>query len=176
MACRTFGWPHESGADIAQLSSQNVMGIPDPSLENYLVNSARGRATELLTSFASEHGTCVDAEAICHHVGSLFEDYCGGLLDGLRNAVLPADASEARWVRDHCLALMVEFATRLRDSIADSKARHAAAQLIQCKVLEHERELRVVFERPSTAPAAEELASAVPASSELPTVNLPAKP
>jgi hypothetical protein len=131
------------------------MGIPDPTLESYLVNSARDRATAVLTSFAAEHRVDAATDTICAHVGALFEDYCAGLLDGLRNAVLPVEAAEVRWVRDHYVALMVEFATALRDSIADSKARHAAAQLIQCKVLEHERELRVVLERPSTAVVAE---------------------
>ena len=69
-----------------------------------------------------------------------------GCSTDLRNAVLPVEAAEARWVRDHYVPLMVEFATALRDSIADSKARHAAAQLIQCKVLEQERQLRLVLE------------------------------
>ena len=151
------------------------MGIPDPTLESYLVNSARDRAAELVTSFAAEHGAEQEAESLCVKLGALFEEYCAGLLEGLRSAVLPVDAADARWIRDHFVMLMVEFAIALRDSIADSKARHAAAQLIQCKVLEHERELRVVLETPSPA-VAEELVSATPASSEAPaTRNLPAK-
>jgi hypothetical protein len=40
----------------------------------------------------------------------------------------------------------VEFATTVRDSIADQASRHAAAQVIQCKVLEHERNLRIVLD------------------------------
>jgi hypothetical protein len=152
------------------------MGIPDPNLENYLVSSARDRAAELVTSFATVHGADGEADTLCVHVNALFEDYCGGLLEGLRNAVLPVEAAEARWVRDHYVPLMVEFATALRDSIADSKARHAAAQLIQCKVLEHERELRVLLESaPAAAPTAQ-LASATPMAGESPgALNVPAK-
>jgi hypothetical protein len=152
------------------------MGIPDPSLERYLVTGARQRAAELLTSFAADHAPADETEVLCAQVGAVFEDYCAGLLDGLRNAVLPVDAAEARWVRDHYVPLMIEFATALRDSVADSKARHAAAQLIQCKVLEHERELRVVLESSSNAAPAQELASATPATSDSSTaLNLPTK-
>jgi len=147
------------GVDIAQLFVLKTMGIPDPNLERYLIGSARHRAAELLTSFAAEHAPANETEVLCAQVGAVFEDYCAGLLDGLRNAVLPIEASEARWVRDHYVPLMIEFATALRDSVADSKARHAAAQLIQCKVLEHERELRAVLEAPSTAVSATELTS-----------------
>lgn len=150
------------------------MGIPDPTLESYLLNSARNRAAELVTSFAAEHGAEPEAEILCVHVGALFEDYCAGLLEGLRSAVRPVDAADARWIRDHFVALMVEFSIALRDSITDSKARHAAAQLIQCKVLEHERELRVVLETASTPVSPVELASATPGSDSR-GVLLPAK-
>jgi hypothetical protein len=40
----------------------------------------------------------------------------------------------------------VDFATSVRDSIADPASRHAAAQVVQCKVLEHERNLRMAME------------------------------
>lgn len=140
------------------------MGIPDPALETDLVSRARGRAADSLTAFAAEHGAEGEPDLVCTHVGVLFEDYCAGLREGLRAAVLPVEPAEAHWVRDHYVQLMLEFATALRDSIADSKARHAAAQLIQCKVLEHERELRAFLEPSSAAPAAE-LASAAPARS-----------
>ena len=134
------------------------MGIPDPHLENYLIGNARERARELLTSFSADHVADVGTEVLCARVGALFENYCA-VLDGLQNAVLPVDAEEARWVHDHYVPLMVEFATALRDAIADSKARHAAAQLIQCKVLEHERQLRTVREPSSTRTSAPELTS-----------------
>ena len=74
------------------------------------------------------------------------------------------DAAEVGWVRDHYVPLMVEFATALRDSIKESVTRHAAAQLIQCKVLEHERNLRMVLEAPASQGSASELASVAPDS------------
>jgi len=149
----------KDGADIAQLFTKHAMGIPDPNLENYLISSARARAAELLTAFAADHVADVGTDVLCARVSAAFEEYCGGLLDGLKNAVLPVEAAEARWVRDHYVPLMVEFATALRDAIVDSKARHAAAQLIQCKVLEHERQLRSVLEPSSTPVSAPELTS-----------------
>jgi hypothetical protein len=103
-------------------------------------------------------------EALCVRVGAVFDDYCDGLLDGLRNAVLPVDAADAGWVRDHYVPQLLEFATSLRDAIADRTARHAAAQSIQCKVLEHERNLRFLLDSPMAPAPAAELASATPAN------------
>jgi hypothetical protein len=141
-----------------------AMGIPDPNLERYLIGHARERAAELLTSFVAGHAPDEKVDAFCARTGTLFDDYCDGLLDGLRNAVLPVDAAEFGWVREHYVPLMVEFATALRDTIADSATRHAAAQLIQCKVLEHERNLRLVVEPPASPRTASELASVIPDS------------
>ncbi len=148
------------------------MGIPDPHLERYLISQAKGRAAELLTSFVAGHTPDEKPDAFCARAGRLFDDYCDGLLDGLRNAVLPVDEAEVGWVRDHYVPLMVEFATALRDSIKDSATRHAAAQLIQCKVLEHERNLRLVLEPPASPGSASELASVTPDSPDLsPALN-----
>jgi hypothetical protein len=138
------------------------MGIPDPNIERYLISSARERATELLSAFTAAHTQEEEADGLRSRVGVFFDEYCGGLLAALRNAVQSLDAAEAAWVRDHYIAQIVNFATALRDSITDRTARHAAAQLIQCKVLEHERHLRLVLESHATP----ELASAT-----LPTPN-----
>ena len=152
------------------------MGIPDPNLERYLISRARERAAELLTSFVAGRAPDEKVDAFSARAGTLFDNYCDGLLDGLRNAVLPVDAAEFGWVRDHYVPLMVEFATALRDSIADSATRHAAAQLIQCKVLEHERNLRLVVEPRASAGSTSELASVTPASADLsPVLNRSAK-
>jgi hypothetical protein len=136
------------------------MGIPDPNVDRYLISSARERATELLAAFTAAHTPEEETDALCSRVGVFFDEYCGGLLAALRNAVQSLDAAEAAWVRDHYIPLIVNFATALRDSITDRNARHAAAQLIQCKVLEHERHLRLVLESHAT----QELASATPAT------------
>jgi len=139
------------------------MGIPDPNIDRYLISSARERATELLSAFTAAHTQQEEeTDGLCSRVGVFFDEYCGGLLAAFRNAVQSLDAAEAAWVRDHYIAQIVNFATALRDSIADRTARHAAAQLIQCKVLEHERHLRLVLESHATP----ELASATPATSD----------
>jgi hypothetical protein len=139
------------------------MGIPDPNIDRYLISSARERATELLAAFTAAHTQQEEeTDGLCSRVGVFFDEYCGGLLAALRNAVQSLDAAEAAWVRDHYIAQIVNFATALRDSIADRTARHAAAQLIQCKVLEHERHLRLVLESHATP----ELASATPGTSD----------
>ena len=120
------------------------MGIPDPGLENYLISNAHARAADLIASFASVQP--IDGTEIGGRVGGVLDDYCSALLADLRRAVNRIDAPEAAWLRQHYLRLIVDFATGLRDAIGDSTLRHAAAQVIQCKVLEHERNLRMALE------------------------------
>ena len=120
------------------------MGIPDPALESYLINGAQTRASEVIKAFSTEQPT--ESAAILARVSAVLDDYCAVLLEDLRGAVGAIDSSEAAWLRQHYLRLIVEFATRLRDSISDQTSRHAAAQVIQCKVLEHERNLRIVLD------------------------------
>lgn len=120
------------------------MGIPDPVRETYLINDAHTRASGLIEAFSTHQPT--ESAAILARVGAVLDDYCGSLLDDLQHVMGTIDASEAAWLRKHYLRLIVEFATSLRDSIADRTSRHAAAQVIQCKVLEHERNLRIVID------------------------------
>src|SRR5204863_8085308 len=120
------------------------MGIPDSSLESYLISNAHSRAAELIASFSAAQPT--DGTAMSARIGCVLDDYCGALLADLRRAVERIDAPEAAWLRRNYLRLIVDFATGLRDAIADSMLRHSAAQVIQCKVLEHERNLRIALE------------------------------
>lgn len=120
------------------------MGIPDPAFESYLINGAQTRASDLIRLFAGQQPT--EREAIFARVNTVLDEYCAALLEDLRHAIGTIDDSEAAWLRKHYLRLIVEFATSLRDSIADQASRHAAAQVIQCKVLEHERNLRIALE------------------------------
>jgi len=133
-----------NGADIAQVSVVNTMGIPDPAIESYLISHAQTRAAELIASLVSDQP--VAGPATLTRVDALFDAFCGELLENLRRAVGSIDAPEAAWLRQHYLRLIVDFATALRDSIADATSRHAAAQVIQCKVLEHERHLRIALD------------------------------
>src|SRR6185436_8053327 len=120
------------------------MGIPDPVLESYLISNANARAAELIASFASVQAA--DSTEMSGRISGVLDDYCSALLAELRRAVERIDAPEAQWLRQHYLRLIVDFATGLRDAIADSASRHAAAQIIQCKVLEHERNLRIALD------------------------------
>ena len=120
------------------------MGIPDPGLEQYLISNANARAAEFIASFASAQPT--DVTEMSGRISRLLDDYCAALLGELRGAVGRIDDPEANWLRQHYLRLIVDFATGLRDAIADSASRHAAAQVIQCKVLEHERNLRLALD------------------------------
>ena len=120
------------------------MGIPDSGLENYLISNAHARAADLIASFSSVQPT--DGTEMGGRVGGVLDDYCSALLADLRRAVERIDAPEAAWLRQHYLRLIVDFATGLRDAIGDSTLRHAAAQVIQCKVLEHERNLRMALD------------------------------
>jgi hypothetical protein len=120
------------------------MGIPDPVRETYLINVAHARGSGLIEAFSTHQPT--ERAAILARVGAVLDEYCGSLRDDLQHAVGTVDASEAAWLRQHYLRLIVEFATSLRDSITDRTSRHAAAQVIQCKVLEHERNLRIVID------------------------------
>jgi hypothetical protein len=120
------------------------MGIPDPVAENNLISNAHARAAALVVSFASVQPT--DGTELSARISRVLDDYCSAVLADLRGAIDRIDAPEATWLRQNYLPLIVDFATRLRDAITDSAMRHAAAQVIQCKVLEHERNLRVILD------------------------------
>ncbi len=120
------------------------MSNPTASLETQLMGLARQRAAELLSAFASgvEAG---DTLALAGCASERLDAYCEGLLDDFLTAV-PAGDEEHDWVRRHYLPLVIEFGTAVRDAIADPTSRHAVAQTIQCKILEHERHLRLMLD------------------------------
>jgi len=120
------------------------MGIPDPAVESYLISNAQSRAADLTAAFASVQPT--DGTTLSARISDVLDDYCSALLADLRRAVERIDAPEATWLRQNYLRLIVDFATGLRDAITDSTMRHAAAQVIQCRVLEHERNLRIALD------------------------------
>jgi hypothetical protein len=128
------------------------MGIPDPASERFLITRARQHAADLLASFSAAICSDEQVEALCARAAAVFDNYGDGLLEALRAAIVPTDNVEKKWLREHYLPLLVEFATALRDTITDAASRHAAAQAIQCKVLDHERHLRLVLEMQSTPP------------------------
>ena len=122
------------------------MAIPSTSYENHLIGSARQRAADLLEAFTVASRDKEPVSELCARASATFDKYCGGILDGLLAAVSPVDGAETDWVRGHYLPLVIQFATAMRDSISDPIRRHSAAQAIQCKILEHERHLRMVLD------------------------------
>jgi hypothetical protein len=124
----------------------NGMTIPSTTLENHLLGTARQRAGELIEAFTAASFEGESTADISARAAAAFDRYCGGILTGLLSAVSPDDGVGIDWVRGHYLPLVIQFATTMRDSIADPICRHAAAQAIQCKILEHERHLRIVLD------------------------------
>lgn len=122
------------------------MPIPTSTLETHLMRLARQRAAELLSAFASGAEVGDTLPALSARASDLLDAYCDGLLGGLLTAVVPAGDEEHDWVRRHYLPLVIEFGTAVRDAIADPTSRHAVAQTIQCKILEHERHLRIMLD------------------------------
>lgn len=143
--------PSPPGVDIAQIVGEN-MGIPSATVANHLIGSARQYAAELIEAFTAVSSDDEPVTEICTRASATFDTYCDGILNRLLSAVSPVDEDEIEWVRGHYLPLVIKFATAMRDSITDPICRHQAAQAIQCKILEHERHLRMVLdERAATA-------------------------
>ena len=122
------------------------MAIPSTSVENQIIGTARQYARDLIQAFVAASVDREPTADICARASAAFDEYCAAILNGLLSAVSPADGVAIEWVRGHYLPLVIQFATTMRDSIADPICRHAAAQAIQCKILEHERHLRMVLD------------------------------
>jgi hypothetical protein len=122
------------------------MSIPTSTLETHLMGLARQRAAELLGGFATGVELGETLPALSSRASDILDAYCEGLLGGFLTAVVPAGDEEHDWVRRHYLPLVIEFGTAVRDAIADPTSRHAVAQTIQCKILEHERHLRIMLD------------------------------
>lgn len=129
------------------------MAIPSTTLANHLIASARQYAAELIESFRAASFEGEPSAEISARAATTFDTYCGGILDGLLSAVSPVDGLAIDWVRGHYLPIVIQFGTAMRDSISDPICRHAAAQGIQCKILEHERNLRLVLDSHAVTPS-----------------------
>ena len=118
------------------------MPIPTPALESHLMEMSQQRAAKLLRAFLSDVEAGNALPALSARASLVVDSYCDGLLGELMTAVVPVCDDEHEWVRRHYLPLVIEFGTAVRDAIADPTSRHAVAQTIQCRILEHERQLR----------------------------------
>ena len=146
------------------------MVTADSETHRQLISSARAHAAESIRAFV---GAAVPQEPVkvsCERAAGVLDRYCGDLLDHMVAAIQPSTADEIAWVRSQYLTLIVEFGCAVRDAIADSETRHAAAQGIQYRVLEHERHLRVALESAALAHSpVVEITPPQPADPPLPT-------
>lgn len=116
------------------------MSNPETVAQRQLIQSARQHADELVGAFTAQAREPVSAT--CGRAAAMVDRYCGDLLDLIITTLPPNTPADAEWLRSKYLTLIVEFGSAIRDAIGDSETRHAAAQGIQCRVLEHERHLK----------------------------------
>jgi hypothetical protein len=116
------------------------MSNPETVAQSQLIKSARQQADELVSTFTAQ--TRESVSATCGRAAAMVDRYCGDLLDLIVTTLPPSTPADAEWLRSKYLTLIVEFGSAIRDAIGDSETRHAAAQGIQCRVLEHERHVK----------------------------------
>jgi hypothetical protein len=127
------------------------MPLPDSPDQAKLVCAARAHAGSLVRAFADARRDWESVAMSCDRASVAVDEYCADLLKHLIRVNPPTSASDTAWIRSRFLTLIVEFGSAIRDAISDSETRHAAAQGIQCVVLEHERHLRLVLESAALA-------------------------
>jgi hypothetical protein len=127
------------------------MPLVDSPAQAELINNARAHAGVLVRAFADATSERESVSVWCDRASVAVDEYCVDLLNHLISENQPTGASETEWIRARYLTLIVEFGSAIRDAIRDSETRHAAAQSIQYRVLEHERQLRVALEAAALA-------------------------
>jgi hypothetical protein len=127
------------------------MPIPDSPEQDKLICAARANARSLVRAFADARREWESVPMSCDRASVAVDEYCVDLLKHLIRVNPPTSDSDIAWIRSRFLTLIVEFGSAIRDAISDSETRHAAAQGIQCMVLEHERHLRLVLESAALA-------------------------
>lgn len=120
--------------------------IPDSPEQAKLIGNARVRARLRVQAFADEAEAREPVSVSCERASVAVDEYCADLLQYLITTNPPSSEIETAWLRSRYLILIVEFGSAIRDAIRDSETRHAAAQGIQFRVLEHERHLRLALE------------------------------
>lgn len=122
------------------------MAIPPFPIEVQVVSAARQNRSALLDDLARAASPGEPTAVVCDRATAAVDRYSATLLADLILAAQPLCASDATWVRDRYLDLMLELATSACDLVKDSGARHAVAQAVQCTILQHEQQLRSVLE------------------------------
>ena len=127
------------------------MPFPDSPDQAELIRAARAWAETLVRAFAAAGSDWESVAMSCDRASVAVDEYCVDLLKHLISVNPPTSASETAWIRSRFLTLIVEFGSAIRDAIPDSETRHAAAQGIQYRVLDHERQLRLALEAAALA-------------------------
>jgi hypothetical protein len=127
------------------------MPFPDSAEQAKLISNARARASASVQAFVDGTGERELVAVSCERASLAVDHYCEGLLKQLICANPPTTQGDTAWLKSRYLTLIVEFGSAIRDALQDSETRHAAAQGIQFRVLEHERQLRITLQAASIA-------------------------
>ena len=127
------------------------MAFHESEAQKELINTARAQAGELVQAFTREVDKREPVAAACDRASHVLDRYCCDLLDHMLASTSPLLCADEAWLRSQYLTLIVEFGSAIRDAIKDSETRHAAAQALQYRVLEHERHLRLALESAALA-------------------------
>jgi hypothetical protein len=152
------------------------MPLSETTVQIQLISNARKRAAELVRAFADACLPRETVKATCERAATTLDRYCTDLLASMLADLPLAAPADVAWLRSQYLTLIVEVGASIRDTIQDSERRHAAAQGIQCRVLEHERHLRPAVDAAVLAHAADvEIVPPKPAESALPAAAIPSE-
>jgi hypothetical protein len=127
------------------------MPFQESEAQIQLINSVRAHAGDLVQAFARAADEREPVAAACDRASRALDRYCCDLLDQMLASTSPLSCADGAWLRSKYLTLIVEFGSAIRDAIKDSETRHAAAQVLQYRVLEHERHLRLALESAAAA-------------------------
>lgn len=91
----------------------------------------------------------VSLDALCATAGDEFDEYAVAAFEALLTGPGPADTADAaKWMREHYRRRIVGAAQAIRDVFTESSARHAAAQILQTRMLRAEARFRHLIDEP----------------------------
>lgn len=143
------------------------MSDSETAAQTQLIRNARQLRDELVRAFAAA-GQPEAVSATCERAAVMVDRYCSDLLHLMLTTLPPSTEADAAWLRTQYLTLIVEFGSAIRDAIADSETRHAAAQGLQYRVLEHERHLKPALDSALANPPAVDIKPKNSGASRLP--------
>jgi hypothetical protein len=122
---------------------QTIMPIPAVTIQRELLADGRRAIQRILDDLSRV--PVAEVEALCQMATATADHYCDEYLARFVEATQPATVEDVNWIKGQYLALLLELASAIRDVMTESSSRHAVAQKLQCKILEQERQLRVLL-------------------------------